>query len=276
MEKRIFHLRQTYQFGPRRIAWYLQRYLGIEITGGGVSRVLLRKGLNRLPRNQRKRSIVSFRRYEKQVRGHQVQMDVKFLDFVAPAGRRLRRFQYTAIDDSTRIRALRIRPWHTQANAIKFFDYVQTGFPFRIKQVRTDRGHEFQALCHWHGEDLGIEHVHIRPRTPRLNGKVERSHRTDEEEFYQVLTYTDDMDLNQKLKEWENFYKPLDPTVLSRARPLTKSFVPSYAELVVLSGLLGTLTAGSLATVQTRGLVGKSLGPLNQRRGNAIRNAPSG
>ena len=43
-------------------------------------------------------------------------------------------------------------------------------------------------------------------RTPRLNGKVERSHRTDKEEFYQLLTSTGDVDLNMKLEEWQNFY----------------------------------------------------------------------
>lgn len=48
-------------------------------------------------------------------------------------------------------------------------------------------------------------------RTPRLNGKVERSHRTDKVEFYQLLSYTDDVDLNEKLKEWENFYNYFRP-----------------------------------------------------------------
>ena len=43
-------------------------------------------------------------------------------------------------------------------------------------------------------------------RSPQLNGKVGRSHRTDNEEFYQLLTYTDDVDLNKKLAEWERFY----------------------------------------------------------------------
>jgi transposase InsO family protein len=42
--------------------------------------------------------------------------------------------------------------------------------------------------------------------TPRLNGKVERSHRTDKQEFYQLLTYTGDVDLKRKLEEWQNFY----------------------------------------------------------------------
>jgi len=50
-----------------------------------------------------------------------------------------------------------------------------------------------------------MRHVYIKPGSPQLNGRVERSHRTDQEEFYQLLTYTDD-DLNKKLKNWEEFY----------------------------------------------------------------------
>jgi transposase InsO family protein len=51
-----------------------------------------------------------------------------------------------------------------------------------------------------------MQHAYIKPRTPQLNGKVERSHRTDRTEFYQLLTYTDEVDLKAKLKAWENFY----------------------------------------------------------------------
>jgi len=51
-----------------------------------------------------------------------------------------------------------------------------------------------------------MRHVYIKPRSPQLNGKVERSHRIDQEEFYQLLTYTDDVDLNEKLNAWEKFY----------------------------------------------------------------------
>ena len=85
-------------------------------------------------------------------------------------------------------------------------DYVVQKFPFRIHTVRTDRGHEWQAKFHWHVEDQGIRHVYIKPRSPQLNGKVERSHRTDQEEFYQLLAYTDDVDLKRKLASWEEFY----------------------------------------------------------------------
>jgi transposase InsO family protein len=55
-------------------------------------------------------------------------------------------------------------------------------------------------------EDLGMEHHYIKVRTPQLNGKVERSHLTDHQEFYQLLTYKDDVDLTEKLNQWENFY----------------------------------------------------------------------
>ena len=89
---------------------------------------------------------------------------------------KIKRYQYTAIDDATRIRALKIYDRHNQANAIDFIDYVIEKFPFRIKTVRTDNGHEFQAGFHWHVLDKGINHVYIKPGTPRLNGKVERSH----------------------------------------------------------------------------------------------------
>jgi transposase InsO family protein len=55
-------------------------------------------------------------------------------------------------------------------------------------------------------EDLGIRHVYIRRGTPQLSGKVERSHRSDEQEFYQLLSYKGDVDLETKLEEWERRY----------------------------------------------------------------------
>jgi transposase InsO family protein len=161
--------------------------------------------LSRLPKKVGRRAVHTHR-YAKQVPGHQIQVDVKFLTLKDPAGKQVKRFQYTAIDDATRIRALKIYPRHNQTNAMRFIDYVLEKFPFRIQTIRTDRGHEFQALFHWHVEDQGIRHVYIKPRSPELNGKVERSHRSDGEEFYQLLNYTDDVDLNRKLAEWEHFY----------------------------------------------------------------------
>ena len=206
IEEKVIYLRKTYHLGPARITWFLKRYHGIAISSSGVYWVLKRNGMSRLPRNTKLRTVQTHQRYEKQVPGHHIQMDVKFLFFTAKDGKKIRRFQYTAIDDATRVRTLQIYRCHTQENAISFIDHVIDKFPFRINTVRTDNGHEFQALFHWHCHDRGIHHVYIKPRTPRLNGKVERSHGTDDLEFYQLLDYTDDVDLNDKLKEWENYY----------------------------------------------------------------------
>ncbi len=106
------------------------------------------------------RRAVHTHRYDKQVPGHHVQVDVKFLTFRGPSGER----------------------------------------------VRTDRGHDFQALFHWHVADRGMQHTYIKARTPQLNGKVERSHRTDKDEFYQLITYCGDVNLMKKLEAWERFY----------------------------------------------------------------------
>jgi transposase InsO family protein len=210
VEEKILYLRRTYHFGSQRISWYIERHHGMKASNSGVYNVLKRNGLNRLPEGRKKR-VSPFVRYEKQVPGHHVQVDVKFLTFQTPEGKKVRRFQYTAIDDATRIRAIKIYERHTQKNAIDFIDYVVEKFPFRIHTVRTDNGHEFQIQFHWHLGDIGISHAYIKPRTPRLNGKVERSHRTDQREFYQLLTYRGDVDLQEKLTEWVNFYNYFRP-----------------------------------------------------------------
>ena len=202
---KILFLRKIYHLGPKRIKWYLERYHGIGISDSSVSRTLVRNGVSRLPKTASRRTIHT-KRYSKNTPGHHVQVDVKFLSLKDSMGNRIRRFQYTAIDDATRIRALKIYNRHNQQCAIDFIDYVIDKFPFRIHTVRTDRGHEFQAQFHWHIEDKGIRHVYIKPRSPQLNGKVEWSHRMDQQEFYQLLTYTDDVDLNKKLESWEQFY----------------------------------------------------------------------
>ena len=95
---------------------------------------------------------------------------------------------------------------HTQANAIDLTNHITEKFPFRIGEIRTDNGHEFQTKFHWHVEDLGIRHAYIKRGTPQLNGKVERSNRSDSHEFYQLLSYKGDVNLEEKLGEWERFY----------------------------------------------------------------------
>lgn len=203
--EKVLYLRRKYHLGPQRIAWYLKRYHEIKISCSSVCRILRRNGMQRLPKKVGRRAVHT-KRYAKKVPGHHIQIDVKFLTLKKQGKHRVRRYQYTAIDDATRIRALKIYDRHNQKSSIDFIDYVVEKFPFRINTVRTDRGHEWQAKFHWYVEDKGIRHVYIKPRTPQLNGKVKRSLRTDQDEFYQILNYTDDVDLGKKLAEWENFY----------------------------------------------------------------------
>jgi transposase InsO family protein len=206
---KVLYLRQHYHFGPGRIADYLQRFHQLVLAVSTVHRILVRHDLNRLPANQKHRAHAKrWQRYEKPQPGHRLQIDVKFLERIP--GTRKRLFQFTAIDDCTRIRVLKVYDGCNQGTAIRFFDEVRRRLPFRVQVVQTDNGAEFQSHFHWRLEALDIRHVYIRPRTPHLNGKVERSHRIDDQEFYQLLDkngITDDIHLfNDKLREWEDYY----------------------------------------------------------------------
>ena len=97
---KVLHIRRNYQLGPERIMWYLERYHGVNISESSVYRILKRHKVNRLSKTAPRRAIHT-KRYAKSVPGHHVQMDVKFLTFKDEEGRKIRRFQYTAIDDAT-------------------------------------------------------------------------------------------------------------------------------------------------------------------------------
>ncbi len=207
--EKIVYLRQHYYFGLKKIQMYLLRYHDIQINASTIHRILQKLGMNKLPTNQRYRPLKErFKRYEKPIPGHYLQIDVKFLAPI-PGITQKRFYQYTAIDDCTRIRVLKIYDRCNQKNSIQFVDYVLTKLPFLVRSIQTDNGSEFGPQFHWHLLDKGIEHRYIKPHTPRLNGKAERSHRIDEEEFYRMLRgiVIDNSKLfNEKLQEWENFY----------------------------------------------------------------------
>lgn len=210
---KIIYLRENYHFGPFKIQMYLERYHDIKITKSGVWRILKRLNMNLLPSSCRYRKHEErWKRYEKPQPGHRLQVDVKFLKRIEESGKRY--YQFTALDDCTRLRVMRIYEKNNQKTAIQFIDYVLSRLPFKTLIIQTDNGSEFQEQFHWHILDKGINHVYIKPRRPRLNGKVERSHRIDDEEFYQMLegVVIDDTKLfNEKLKEWENYYNYARP-----------------------------------------------------------------
>lgn len=154
----ILYLRQQYHIGEGRIANYLKRFQQVGIARSSVHRILVRHGMGRLPANQkhqphRKR----WRRYEKPWSGHRLQMDVKFPERIPGTAKRL--YQFTAIDDCTRIRALKIYDACNQRTAIQFLNELRIRLPFRSRVLQTVNGAEFQSKFHWHAESLEIRHV---------------------------------------------------------------------------------------------------------------------
>jgi transposase len=129
---KILYLRQSYHFGAGRITDYLRRFHQVAVVRSSVHRILTRHGMQRLPANQkhqphRKR----WQRYEKPQPGHRLQMDVKFLERIPGTQKRL--YQFTAIDDCTRIRVLKVYDRCNQRTAIRFIEDVRRRLPFRIR-----------------------------------------------------------------------------------------------------------------------------------------------
>ena len=129
----ILDLREQYKLGTWRIKWYLERYHDINVSEATVYRTLRRHNVKPFDRTST-RHAMGPKRYSKQTPGHHVQVDVKFLTFNTDIGK-VRRFQYTEIEDCTRIRAIKIYKKHNQDNEINFIDYVVDKFPFRIHAI---------------------------------------------------------------------------------------------------------------------------------------------
>jgi transposase InsO family protein len=133
-------------------------------------------------------------------------VDVKHLKL---GGRRF--FQFTAVDEATRYRVLRIYTLSSIPNAIALLDAVRQRLAMAIQRVQTDHCNEFGTDFTWHLRDLGIAHRRIPPGCPEVNGKVERSHRTDGEEFYRRTIFRTPGELAAKLRRWEHEYNHQRP-----------------------------------------------------------------
>jgi transposase InsO family protein len=115
-------------------------------------------------------------------------------------------FQYTAIDDCTRYRVLRLHPRLNHRMSLHFLEELQRTFPFRIRRIQTDNGPEFPLAFKLTVEEAGIEHHYIRPRRPQQNGKVERSHGIDNEEFWRRQSFVNVAAAEAGLRAWEQRY----------------------------------------------------------------------
>jgi len=167
--------------------------------------------------------------YEKmQYPGQRVQIDVKFVPdacIVGDAKSEVRKFyQYKAIDEYSRFRYLEAFEKHSSHSSKIFLEHMLKAFKFKVECVQTDNGSEFTkrlgtsekpTLTSFEKKlaSLGIKHKLIKPYTPRHNGKVERSHRKDNEYFYATHKFFSFDDFKKQLavhsRKYNNF--PMRP-----------------------------------------------------------------
>ena len=160
--------------------------------------------------------------------GQRVQIDVKYVPSKSLTKevreKEGRYYQYTAIDEYTRKRILWASKEQSTLASTEFVEVVIKKFPFKVECIQTDNGFEFTNRLNWQGtkkktkfekklEELGIRHKIIKPKTPRHNGKVERSHRKDQERFYYNKVFCSFEDFKNRLKYWEKEYNkfPMKP-----------------------------------------------------------------
>lgn len=157
-----------------------------------------RRGLLEVRKKRKRRSLPLVRGV--QAPGDLVQVDTKHL----PWGR----YQYTAIDKFSKKRFLWVYEKLTMASSRDFLERLVKAFPFKIKLIQTDNGPEFQSLFLDALKDHGISHQYTWIHTPDQNGCVERSHRTDEDEFYWQLELKELSlaELNKRIIEWTDYY----------------------------------------------------------------------
>lgn len=215
----------------------LKREKGYKRTITALYRVMRRldikfyKGMNIKNTSKKKHN----KKYEtpKNV-GEKGQMDVKYVpnECKSPQIPEDKRFyQYTYIDEATRERYLYWYEEHTPTNTVDFVRRVIEYFGYKPKEIQTDNGIEFTYnkadIKKEHPlerilKELGIKHYKIQPRTPEHNGKVERSHRNDNERFYSYLKFYSLEDLREQGKRYLKRSNNIPMAVLKYLTPQEK------------------------------------------------------
>ena len=212
-EALILELRRSRQLGIKQLRNELLRDHGLRLSLDTLHRVLAKHGERRLKRSRLVRK--GTKRYNRPVPGDRVQMDVCK---ITPA-----LYQYTAIDDCSRWKVMGLYPRRSATSTLSFLDRLLEEMPFPIQRIQTDRGLEFFAeavqrrLMTW-----GIKFHPTKPRSPHLNGKVERTQRADLEEFWATAD-PKSVDLRQRLDEWQHFWNWHRPhTALGGRSPIDR------------------------------------------------------
>jgi len=216
IKERVIELRKTKKQCAKKIAWDLEEE-GIELHHQTAQKIIKKEGLTRKYKTRKAR--YDYMRIPLK-KGEMVEIDVKF---VPDRIQGKRYYQFTAIDCATRWRYLQAYELIDTMSALLFLKELSGVVDFKMVAVKTDnasiftnrylgydrssdplhpRLHAFDLLCN----EIGMNHYLIDPGKPAQNGKVERSHRTDQEKFYDEMTFTSFPDLKKKLRIWNDEY----------------------------------------------------------------------
>ena len=120
--------------------------------------------------------------------------------------------QFTARDVISRWDVVGVSSNASATSAARFIESIRERMPFEVKALQIDGGSEFQGVFEEACEQYGIKLFVLPPRSPKLNGYVERANRTHTEEFYEVTLSSFEMDeLRKALLKWEYIYNTVRP-----------------------------------------------------------------
>jgi len=120
--------------------------------------------------------------------------------------------QFTARDVISRWDVLKASSRASSTAAASFIDSLKERMPFSIKAIQVDGGSEFQDVFEQKCREYGLKLFVLPPRSPKLNGHVERANRTHTEEFYEITDASFEMEeINKALLKWEYIYNTIRP-----------------------------------------------------------------
>lgn len=212
-EQRVLEWRRTTGYCGEKLASWARRQ-GMAASVATLYRLLARHGLVRpTPRHRRPRfqNGKAMRPNNTPALGY-LQVDVKH---VTPelSGLPYTCYEYATIDILSRYKVALLLPVLDEAGAIITLRYVVQSCPFPVTYVQTDNGLEFQRSFHQLCGELGIDHYYIHKNSPRENALIERSFRTDEDEFFLLLDQApvDINELNRWLQRYLATYNTIRP-----------------------------------------------------------------
>lgn len=229
LKEEVIALRHETGLCALKLHWRLAKR-GIAIPERTVGKILKQAGLVRKYRVKKVK--YKYLRAERKP-GELIEIDVKYVPGTV-LGKRY--YQYTAIDTATRWRYLRVFEEQSTYHSIVFLEDVMSRFPHTITGVKTDNGSIFtnyylgttkrsdqtvktlHALDRFCGEN-GIVHYLIDPGKPAQNGTVERSHREDQQKFYERNRFRSIGDLEKKIRLWNEYYNNLEHCGLGGKTP---------------------------------------------------------